>query len=164
MRRFTFEIAFFALVAWVGLAGGEPALEGTLDFVRPGAGAGMAFELVSGTNRCWIEMENAGGKSPALRSWLRAEKQTVPDWGHIQLLTGMMLPMARNAADLKRIGAAGQPARCVVDIMGQVLAVSDSGRFFAFKDGTGVILLEMPPPEQPVKAGPGDPHGGKLRD
>src|ERR1700678_4439825 len=131
-------------MAWMGGYGGAPHLEGTLDSVFPVAGAGLELELVSGTNQSWVEVENAAGNSPALHSRLRSESRSVPDWGSIQLLTGTMLSMARNVADLRRIGAVGQHEGCVVEMSGQVLAVSDSGEFLAFKDDTGVMLLALP--------------------
>ena len=143
-------------MAWIGLAGAEPAppaLEGTLHSVRPVAGAGLELELVTGSNRALVKVEKAGGNAPTLFSRIWAPRPGVSGWDQIKVLTGYMRPMARNVADLLRMGAAGQHAGCVADLNGQVLAVSPNGRFLAFADGTGATLLEMQPPGRTLTAG-----------
>lgn len=140
-------------MAWICVGQADPAVDGTLDFVRPLPGAGLGLGLVSGTNRFSVEVQNAAGVSPPLYSRLRVGNRTVSDWKGVQLLTGTMLPIARNVSDLRRIGATGQHARCVADLTGQLLAASDSRKFLAFKDDTGVMLLAIPPPEQSLAAG-----------
>ncbi|HZQ47101.1 MAG TPA: PA14 domain-containing protein, partial [Verrucomicrobiae bacterium] len=150
-------LACCALMAWPGPAArAEPTsstLEGTLDFMRPGPGAGLEVELVSGTNHTLVMVENAGGNSPTMFSRIQAPARKVSGWDQIKILTGFMVPIARNVADLRRMGAAGQHAGCVADLSGQILAVSPNGKFLAFADGTGVMLLEMSPPGKAVAAG-----------
>ena len=132
-----------------GLAGAEPpplALEGTVSLVRSVADGGLELELCCGTNRARVEVKRAGENSPALSSRIRAERREVSGWGEIQVLTGSLLPVARNTASLREVGRGGLRARCVADLEGEVLAVSPNGAFLAFKDGAGVTLLEMQPP------------------
>ncbi|MGA2749456.1 MAG: ATP-binding protein [Verrucomicrobiota bacterium] len=149
-------LACGALMAWMGLAGAEPpptALEGTVEMARPVRDGGLELELATGTNHAIVKVANAAGNTPALFSRIRAAGQTVSGWGEIQLLTGVKLPLAWNVAELRRMGAGGQHAGCVADVRGQALATSPSGRFLAFKDDTGVTLLEMEPPGRAVEAG-----------
>jgi signal transduction histidine kinase len=122
-------------------------LDGTLEFVHPLPDVGLELGLVSGAKHFSVRVQNAAGTSPSIYSRLRIENRG------IQLLTGATVSLALNVSDLRRIGAAGQHARCVADLKGQILAASDNRKFLAFKDDTGVMLLAIPPPEKALAVG-----------
>jgi signal transduction histidine kinase len=136
------------------LAGESRAvLEGTLDSVRPIGGSGLALELLSGTNRTVVNVDNCGGNSPGLSSRVRAPDANVSGLEQLQLLSGLVLPLTRDAGGLRRMGEGGQHLVCLACLDGQVLAASRNGRFLALQDGTGVVLLQLPPQEKAVMPG-----------
>lgn len=128
-------------------------LEGTVNSVRPFGGSGLELELLSGTNRAAVNVDNCGGNSPSLFSRVRAPGRNVSGLGQLQLLAGLILPLTRDAGGLRRMGEAGQHLVCLACLNGQVLAASRNGRFLALQDGTGVMLLQLPSQEKAVTPG-----------
>jgi signal transduction histidine kinase len=162
----TLSFAFFAFGTNLVIAATNSRieLEGTVNGARPISSGQLELEIVSGTNRWFLEVQDAAGSAPVLYSRVRfiletsASQQdplrvTIPRLDDLRFVTGMKLPLAQNVAALRTLGAAGQHASCVTYLKGIVLAVSSGRKVFAFQDATGVVLLEPSVPGRLLAAG-----------
>jgi signal transduction histidine kinase len=126
-------------------------IEGTVEFVRPLLSGRCELELVAGTNRARLPMDEVSGNVPALSSRIRVAP--VSGLNQIQFVTGLALPLVTNAAELRRLGSAGQHIWCVAHLDGLVLGVSRGRGTFALQDDTGVALLEPQTPGRRLAPG-----------
>ncbi|HEV2435701.1 MAG TPA: PA14 domain-containing protein, partial [Verrucomicrobiae bacterium] len=148
----------------------QAEVEGAVEFIQPSASGPLELQLNSGTNRIALTIEHAGNSSPERFSWIRAtgrwishapvsgqppaaSRLLVSGLGQIQLLTGSLVPVATNVAQLNRLGADGQLTYCVAALEGLVLAASPDNRWVLFEDDSGTAMLEMESPHQAVRTG-----------
>lgn len=149
---------------------GRTEIEGTVEFIQPVSSTQLQLRLSSGTNLIILEVEHTDGYCPARFSRIRvsgiqrgripAAGQTptvsrflVSDPGKLQLLTGSLVPLATNVAQLNHLGADGQFTLCVAHLSGLVLGASPDNRWIMFQDGSGVATLEIKLPHKVLHAG-----------
>lgn len=163
------SIGFGATAGAASAPAGRAEVEGTVEFIQSASSGQLQLHLLSGTNRIGLTIERSGDISPARFSRIRAmgicsnnvtarqnptgSRYVVSGWEHIQLLTGSLIPMMTNVAQLRRLGADGQLTYCVADLNGLVLAASPDNRWIAFQDGSGTAILEIEPPHRVIHAG-----------
>lgn len=131
----------------------QTQVEGTVEFISLTQSGQLELRLSSSTNLIDLIVDQANGNSPSQHSRIQVNGSTrasgksgtitIPRLDQIQFLSGKLLPLVKNVAELRQMGATKQHIECVAHLEGLVLAASPGRGTFALQDDTGVALLEM---------------------
>ncbi|HEY6226447.1 MAG TPA: PA14 domain-containing protein, partial [Verrucomicrobiae bacterium] len=141
-------------------------VEGIVSFARVGAGGQLELRIESGTNQISAVVETGAPFAPVF-SHVRARgvahrlrsTPSEPTWVEVLIASGADFeilnkpaqknsPLAKNIADLRRVGAALTARTVPARLDGTILAANADGSTVIFQDETAITLLELDPREQ----------------